>query len=188
MDLKDLIACLVVLKRTCMTIGRLSFLKLLMLTSRDEKLNAAEEGFTYIDQSDTLQNYLLQSFNKKLKPVQWDRKLGEDLQKIIKEDSLFSLAELQSEWKEKYFNLCNFLKSKVEHDIILYPLFNILQNFQGSGHAVEMTLQDILSESTRESPGSAKRIFFGPSKIKIDEIFDLSAEDDDIFFRDGRPA
>ena len=181
MNLKDLVACLSVLKNYCMTIGRLSFLKLLMQESRDEKLRAAEQGFIYIDQSFTIESYLYQSFNQKPKAAQWDKRTAEEVQKIIEEDRLLSVIELIEECEEKYLNLCHFLKSKVEQDIILYPLFNILKNFKSSGYKKEIILEQVLNDLKRPSPEKPKRLFFGPSKIKIDKVFDLTTENNDIF-------
>ena len=173
MTVKDVTLHLKSLNSYLLSLGRLYFLKLLLEDSIDQKLRNSQKGFFYIDYSIKLESILIKSLNQKKKTIKWDDNIKSVIQDIISNKNLELLKSLESKLEIKSNSIVHFLISKIENDVLLNPLWGILNDLRLL--LEDKSFEDIVSTDI-DTLGSSnvERVFFGPSEIKLDKVFDTS--------------
>jgi hypothetical protein len=81
--------------------------------------------------------------------------------------------DLESDFEIKAHQLSHFIMERIKNDILLVPLTGLLNELKAIGEPLSSGYRDIKSLDTMGS-GKAERVFFGPSQVILDDVFDTS--------------
>lgn len=155
------------------TAGRLCFLDLLLKDTIIQKLDCSRKGLLYIDSSIKLENLLTKSLGQKKKFIKWDEHVRTTTEEIIETGNIDLCSHLLSQLESKAYFTIDDLIHKTGNDVLLSPVTEVLNDLKDIFKNKPVKEGNIEKIDIRGS-SIVERVFFGPSKIKEDKIFDTS--------------